>query len=345
MSAKQAIVNGASRLLGSRMLGWRRGLSTCGVKLVPLVYHVVSDVHVPHVAHLHGYKSVSQFGADLDFLARNFHPIDPHDLPAVLDGTTKLEKPSFLLTFDDGLREIRDVIAPALLAKGIPAIFFVNSEFVDNKMLFFRHKASLLVDECHKNKDARIALASVMREYSRDVSTELAILAVTHGEQRLLDEAAASIGLDFDAFLSTRRPYLTTAELKGLSKQGFMLGAHSRSHPQYGCLSEEAQWSETLDSLEYMKENFGADNSYFAFPFHDLEVPASVFARMREYGVQVSFGTQAFRRDHQARNVQRLFADIPEASLEQLIVRKCGETLFLRMLGKDKIVRWQNLRN
>ncbi len=308
---------------------------------MPLVYHVVSDHHVPHIAHLHGYKTVAQFRSDIDFLTANLNPVDPNDLPAILDGRKAIKTPSFLLTFDDGLREIRDIIAPILVSKGIPAILFVNSDFVDNNKLFFRHKASLLVDRCRIDGNARSGVSGIMGKYIEGVPPEQAVLCVTHENEHWLDEAADAIGLDFRAFLTTRRPYLTTDELRDLVGQGFTLGAHSRSHPHYGRLSEAAQWEETRTSLEFVRGNFGPENIFFAFPFHDLDVPASVFARMETFGVQVSFGTQAFRSDGQARNIQRLFADMPNISLERLIVRKCGELLILRLIKKDKIVRRQ----
>lgn len=48
------------------------------------------------------------------------------------------------------MRQCYDVILPILEAKGIPATFFINSGFIDNKDLFFRFKASFLIDELHK---------------------------------------------------------------------------------------------------------------------------------------------------------------------------------------------------
>lgn len=69
MVGKQAVLDRAAALLGAGLGGWRGALGLSGVRLVPLAYHVVSDRHVPHVAHLHGYKNVAQFTAELDFLA------------------------------------------------------------------------------------------------------------------------------------------------------------------------------------------------------------------------------------------------------------------------------------
>ena len=50
-----------------------------------------------------------------------------------------------VLTFDDGHLEMFEVVAPILSKRGISATFFLNTGFLDNKDMFFRHKASLLI--------------------------------------------------------------------------------------------------------------------------------------------------------------------------------------------------------
>ena len=51
------------------------------------------------------------------------------------------------LSFDDGLREIANEIAPLCRQVGVPATFFVNSASLDNRFLCFRNKASLLIEK------------------------------------------------------------------------------------------------------------------------------------------------------------------------------------------------------
>jgi len=61
-----------------------------------------------------------------------------------------LTRQSFFLSFDDGLREPLDIIAPILKQKGVPATFFVNTATLDNLEMLYRHKASLLVDHVRR---------------------------------------------------------------------------------------------------------------------------------------------------------------------------------------------------
>jgi peptidoglycan/xylan/chitin deacetylase (PgdA/CDA1 family) len=88
-------------------------------------------------------KTVAEFQKDLDYLLKHFEPIDVETLYHFHINKITPEKPVFHLTFDDGLKEIYEIVAPILLKKGVPATFFINSGFVDNKTLFYRHQHSL----------------------------------------------------------------------------------------------------------------------------------------------------------------------------------------------------------
>ena len=60
---------------------------------------------------------------------------------------------------DDGLSGCHRYIAPLLRKKGIPASFFLNNRFIDNKSLFYRYKASLLVHQVKKDCRSRERVA------------------------------------------------------------------------------------------------------------------------------------------------------------------------------------------
>src|SRR4030043_661872 len=118
------------------------------VKVNPLFgyYHLVSDEDVPHIKHLYVYKNVKQFKDDLDFILKKFRPLGLSDLIEYLKNGQAPPDYSFLLTYDDGLKEAAEIIAPILLSKGVPGAFFVCSAFMDNKRLATNHKASLFVE-------------------------------------------------------------------------------------------------------------------------------------------------------------------------------------------------------
>jgi Polysaccharide deacetylase. len=140
MSFKQNLITFSSRFQGDDF-----GKSFPLNHFIP-VYHTVSDEHLPHLKHIIHYKNIQDFEKDLDFTLKHFQFVNWDEFKDLQTGNFKPKKKIALLTFDDGLREFYDVVAPILERKGIYAINFINPKFIDNKELMFRCKASLVVD-------------------------------------------------------------------------------------------------------------------------------------------------------------------------------------------------------
>ena len=129
-------------------------LMKLGAKKVILpFYHGVSDCSLSYIRQLYSIKSEKEFKEDLDYLLKWFEPISLKSFKNHISNKTRLVENSFLLTFDDGLSSFYDVVAPILLEKKIPAINFLNKNFIDNEQLFYRFKVSLLIERILKIKE------------------------------------------------------------------------------------------------------------------------------------------------------------------------------------------------
>jgi len=115
-------------------------------KILLPFFHTVADEPLPHIKHLYKMKTVKEFTEDLDFLLKYFEPIDAETLFYFHSNQMVPKKPVFHLSFDDGLKEMYEIVAPILLQKGVPATFFINSGFIDNKALFYRFRTSLSIE-------------------------------------------------------------------------------------------------------------------------------------------------------------------------------------------------------
>ena len=110
-----------------------------------------------------------------------------------------------LLTFDDGLVECYDVILPILEKHSIPAVFFVNTAFIDNKDLFYRYKASLLVENISNKKlkdqqEAKLNNVASRKSYkSNDLRSF--ILNIAYKDRFVLDYIADILEFSFNDYL------------------------------------------------------------------------------------------------------------------------------------------------
>ena len=293
------------------LLSLEQWIDRTGHPLLLPFYHTIYDgVPQPHIEHLYPLRPLHTFEADLDWLLRHFQALDWPGLELHLQGEP-LKKPSFFLSFDDGLRQVADVIAPILLKKGVPAAFFLNAAFVDNRDLFFRYKASLLIAHWQQHPPEKVlyrSLSTVLDQYQIPAGNLPGrILAVDYHRKEVLDELAILWGLDFSGFLKNYRPYLSNDQVFDLLKQGFYIGAHSVDHPLYARLSLEEQLRQTRESLDFVQNEFQLPYRLFAFPFTDDGVPANYFKDHRDtLKVNASFGCAGIQHSPFDRHLQRL---------------------------------------
>ncbi len=307
-------------------------------RIVPL-YHIISDENIPHIKHLYPVKSKKDFINDLDFLLKNFTPVSFHDFYNSLQTGNNLKKPSFLLTFDDGLKEFYTVVAPILKQKGIPAICFLNSGFIDNKALFYRYKVSLLIDFIKENKINKMVFKIFPLVFKSDDKVFETLLNVKYSDDYLLDQIGLALGLSFDSFLKTVQPYLSKVQIKELINQGFSFGAHSIDHPLYADLSLENQLYQTQNSVDDICQQFNLNYKAFAFPFTDTGVNSDFFKEIyKNKHLDITFGTAGLKTDEYTKNVQRIPLEQGNKSAKSIINTEIVKAMLRTSLGKNKVL-------
>ncbi len=293
-----------------------------GIRHIYPFYHLVSDEPPAHVRHLFRVKTVREFETDLEFFLKYY---EPADFPDILNQ----RKPSFHLSFDDGLRECYDIIAPILLKKGIPATFFVNSDFVDNRDIFFKHKASIILEELFKKRQKTGKISE------DDAKDECFARECNYSDNKLLTMSAEALGIDLWDYLCEKQPYLTKLQLKELQKFGFNIGAHSASHPLFSDEDVGDQIEQAEQSLYFVREEFKVKNPTFAFPFTDDGVTKALFRRISS---TYTFGTAGIKLDSVPTNIQRIAVErMPFAG--DYVQKRYLEYILQKIVSKNKILR------
>jgi peptidoglycan/xylan/chitin deacetylase (PgdA/CDA1 family) len=292
---------------------------------------MVSDDKAVHVCNLYPYKGIREFTEDLDYLLKYYVPIGLNDLLETIERNGEFARRSFHLTFDDGFREVHDVVAPILLRKGIPATFFVNSAFIDNKALCFQHKGSILAEHAG-NGLSRGGLRSLKDLMKRkgleraDISS--AILSVPYDRREALDELATRMGVDFDEYLGKFRPYLDSSQIRSLIGKGFTIGSHSIDHPLYADIGFEEQVRQTVESTRWVREKYGLPYGAFAFPHNDENVEERFYREILASGqVDISFGTDGMINGKLSRRLQRFSLEKPVLPARRIIAMEIASNL------------------
>ena len=262
--------------------------------VIGFCYHTVSDEQQPHVASLYRCKSKAQFRRDLSFLQRFYRVLGYDELERARGGVSGINgKPSVVITFDDGLVECHDVVRPLLLECGVPAIFFVTTDFLDNRRLFYRQKVALCIDRYSRLsvQESILARSEIARYFNAEIDSDQRLVsrlrAATWNEEPAIDATCDRLGIDTDAYLRTARPYLTVAQVRALASDGFTIGAHGTSHQRLGTMTEADARAEIIAACDAVSRMVPAGRVPFAFPFNGRGVKRDLMRAVREANPQV----------------------------------------------------------
>jgi len=302
-------------------------------------HHLVTNKNLPHISHLYSYKNEKAFQKDLEILLKSYRPIHPDKLYSIITEGGKIPKGTFLLTFDDGFREIADIIAPILIKKGVPAIFFINPAFIDNKELFYRCKISLLIDHLKKKPNLANSYSSILNCEKDINSITNSLKSINQINAHLLNSIATKTAYSFEEYLLEHKPFLSKQQLIELNKQGFTIGAHSVNHPYYKLLSEEDQVRQSIDSCNYVKEITCQEICHFSFPHSDSDVSKKVIEEINIKNKGLLFGIQNQKEELTNNMLHRFNAERPGLAFDKLIKGQLFLNSLQKMMGKNIVNR------
>ncbi len=304
-------------------------------------YHSVDDLVPLHIKNLYPVKTKAEFIRDMEYLVQNYTTMAPSDL-FTSTNDSKYKKPGFILSFDDGLRSCFDTVVPILERMGIPAIFFVNSAFVDNNALFYRFKTSILIERIKaravsNNTNNELCKILNCRPNNQLIST---LLKIPYESENILDAVGKLLDLDFAEYLMKTQPFMTTMELKNLTYKGFTIGAHSHSHPLYKNLSESQQFEESRLSIDFVGNNFQPEALFFSFPFTDDGVSLNFLQTLhKKYEISASFGTAGIKNESLKNHFQRIPMENGSSSASNTIAKAAIKSIIRTTLGINTIKR------
>lgn len=279
-------------------------------RLILPFYHAVSNHPPDHLRHLYRVPGVEEFRRDLDFLCGNYPVLSPD---VFLEKGPAHKREGFVLSFDDGLREVKENVLPMLEERGLRAILFLNNDFTGNRGMFYRYKISLLTEAAtdpQKKEKLEAFFSSGNEEFpggASGISFFLRELQWRHIP--LVDRLCELMEVDVPAYLNEHRPYLDDSEILEILERGHFIGAHSFDHPVFAELDFAQQLRQTLDSMEELQSRFNPGYRFYAFPFTDHGISRQLLPAIYGGGknlLDASFGTAGLKREGSYPHYQRI---------------------------------------
>lgn len=296
MSAIQTLHKLASPLLyktGLYQKMWRARNRKAPFTFVVFYHRVVADQTVDGFDIENGI-SASDFDKQMRFLVKHFTPVKASQ--AQLVSSNKIQ---FAVTLDDGYIDNYLVAAPILKKLGIPATFYVVSDFVGTDRLFWWEQVA---DIMHTSKQPELDMMAVIPDFS-PADGQATLLPLSSGDERdyAYNQLCATIrnGLHVDIASHMKRvsdyfgvqirqegrhyDLMNWVQLDELIQQGFEIGGHTASHCNVVGADKNLLKHELIDSLNVLENHLSSPVESFAYPYGLFEksskVVADVFAQ------------------------------------------------------------------
>ncbi len=176
-----------------------------------------------------------------------------------------------VLTFDDGYWDSYEIVFPLLKQRGIPATFFVSTDYIGTRRPLWDWEVMNLVRQCRDLRRVKIGELVVEQRAveSRD-GFALRIFRCLKSASRdvqahVLDDLRRHAGDDSAGVASDR--CMTWEELRTMRQAGMEIGSHAVSHRSLSLLSPPEAIEEIRQSKVRIEQELGGRCLHFAFPF------------------------------------------------------------------------------
>jgi peptidoglycan/xylan/chitin deacetylase (PgdA/CDA1 family) len=199
-----------------------------------VVFHNISDTESAFTQGMGVSMTPGRFEAVLRFLVRYYTPVSLQDVIDNCKGRG-LPRRAVLVTFDDGYASVMESAAPLCDKFGVPAIFFLNAAFVDNRRLgpdnLVCYAANVYGMEtinaavrCVEGRDGPEL------ECMADVFTRFFPAISLPKRQSFLDALLRLGGIDERQLAGGAGLYMTSKQLQGLAASNCEIGNHTYTH-------------------------------------------------------------------------------------------------------------------
>jgi peptidoglycan/xylan/chitin deacetylase (PgdA/CDA1 family) len=245
--------------------------------------------------------SPEQFDRQVGFLKRHFTLVGVDELCAFARGG-ECPKNAIAITFDDGYADNRRVALPILQRHGAKATFFIATDYLTNRRVFWWDRICYIVKRSAKEalelsypRPLRFDLRSA--DGRAQAQRTLLTLVKHHFNLdiwRFLDELTTASGVEWNAELERRYAdelLMTWDEVRELQKAGMSIGSHTRWHRVLKTMPADDLADELGESRRILEEQIGQPVQAVAYPAGDSIAGTPIVDAVRAAGYQIGFSS------------------------------------------------------
>lgn len=231
---------------------------------------------------------IRRFAESMEYLTRHYRVVSLRTMTEEL--SRGVVRPyTVAVTVDDGYHDVFTLAAPVLRRYGVPASFFVISDFVDGRLWPWTDRLGFVFERAPRDQVAfkhhgGTYVLDMQEERSRWRAGEQWLdyakrLSVAERDE-LLEALAEAFGVNIPLAPPSEYRPMTWTQLRALAAEGFDVGAHTRAHPILSRVGPEQLRAEIEGGKEQMEQQLRRRVRHFAYPNGRREdyTPAAVAA-------------------------------------------------------------------
>lgn len=264
------------------------------------------------------------FARQMQLVTDHFRPVSIEEVRRYVQGGALPNNP-LLVTFDDGYLDNYQVALPILRRRGIPAVFFIATDYLEHRKVFWWDRVNYiiklapvrrlelgypypitfdLVSSEHRAHATRVLLRLVKSAFGLDV-------------ERLLRELATAARVSWNDQLERRladEMLMTWDQVRALRAAGMGVQSHTRTHRVLQTLPPDQVRDELAGSRADLEAQL--DERIFAISYpvgHSIEDRPDLQWALKAAGYEIGFtnatGAQQMWRSPQPYNIARMGLD------------------------------------
>jgi peptidoglycan/xylan/chitin deacetylase (PgdA/CDA1 family) len=252
-----------------------------------------------------------QLDGHLGFVKRWFHAVTIDAVLAFVHRRRPLPENPLLVTFDDGYRDNHDVALPILLRHGVPATFFIATDYVERRRVFWWDRVALAIKRSAHDRVALDYPEPVELSLGDAKSRGLAIRRVQRVVKdragldlpRFIDGVEGATGARLEADEERRvadETVMTWEHVIALRRAGMDVQSHTRTHRVLQTIDRGQLASELRGSRAVLEQVLGEPVRALSYPVGKSVRGAPEIRRaVQEAGYELAFsnGTGVNRLD------------------------------------------------
>lgn len=199
-----------------------------------IVFHNIAAALSPFTFGIKATVSPAVFENALKFITSHYVPVSLEDVLSNCEGRG-LPSRAILVTFDDAYASVVEVGAPLCKRYGVPAVFFVNAAFIDNRRLA-PDNLVCYVANCAGINAVNAALRAVPGRGETAVHSLPEVFGVflptlsLHERLIFIDALCQVGGVEENVLARRANLYLTSKQLRALESLNVEVGNHTYTH-------------------------------------------------------------------------------------------------------------------